>query len=240
MNLIKLDATESTNLFLKDLALAQDLPDFTIVTCKNQTKGRGQMGTVWKAESGKNLTFSVLKIFKKLSATEQFKINVAVSLAIYDFLKQKKILEIAVKWPNDIMAGNQKICGILIENILQGKHIQKSIIGIGLNSNQIQFKNLDHATSMKTSTGVHYDLEELLKQLAVLLEYRLAEMEDVNFHEEYERVLFRHQVQSNFIEGNGNEFVGSIDGVEPSGQLRIKTMEGTFQKYGFKEIKMVY
>ena len=97
MNLIKLDATDSTNLFLKDLSMVQQLPDFTVVSTYQQSKGRGQMRNSWQSEPGKNLTFSLLKFFEGLWPSEQFKINIAVSLAMFDVLDQMNIPEIKVK-----------------------------------------------------------------------------------------------------------------------------------------------
>ncbi|MEM9868732.1 MAG: biotin--[acetyl-CoA-carboxylase] ligase, partial [Bacteroidota bacterium] len=70
--IIKLDATDSTNLYLKDLMLSSTPKDYTVVVTRKQLKGRGQMGTLWESEPGKNLTFSVLKYFDALESNNQF------------------------------------------------------------------------------------------------------------------------------------------------------------------------
>ena len=129
MQIIKLDATDSTNTYLKKLMHSKKLEDFTIVAANQQLNGRGQMGTKWESEPGKNLTFSVLKNFKNYQIQEQFLLNIITSLAVYNTLKNLFIPDLRVKWPNDIMSGNFKICGILIENNLKNNGIQSSIIG---------------------------------------------------------------------------------------------------------------
>ena len=136
MKIIKLDAIDSTNTYLRQLSSEEKLDDFTVVTAASQTAGKGQMGTKWASEKGKNLTFSVFKKVSCLENDEQFYISMATSLAIYNALKGFQIPKLAIKWPNDILSENQKICGILIENVIQNSKMTAAIIGIGLNVNQ--------------------------------------------------------------------------------------------------------
>ena len=145
MKIIKLDATESTNHYLKDLLAKNTLGDFTVVTCDYQKKGRGQRGNVWTSERGKNLTVSVLKHFSGFDMTRISYLNLAVSLAILRALEELAVPELKVKWPNDIMSGNKKICGILVETVLKGGQIKFGVLGFGLNVNQIKFENLPQA-----------------------------------------------------------------------------------------------
>ena len=139
MSIIKLSATDSTNSYLKELSLEQTLDDFTVVSTELQLKGRGQMGSKWVSDKGKNLTISILKKLENFDVQNQFNLNCIVSLAIYDVLLEIKAPNLYVKWPNDILSVDKKICGILIENILKGRFIQAAIIGIGLNVNQTNF-----------------------------------------------------------------------------------------------------
>jgi len=99
MQIIKLDATDSTNQYLKDLMLTDVPVDFTVVVAKEQRKGRGQMGTVWQSENGKNLTFSVLKKIKNLDVNNQYELNICVSLAIIESLKAISVPNLSIKWP---------------------------------------------------------------------------------------------------------------------------------------------
>ncbi len=118
MNIIKLDAIDSTNEYLKQLISNNLLPNFTVVTANFQSKGKGQMGSSWSSEAGKNLTMSIL-VFDILSdSQDMFYLNMAVALSVQEVLKNFNVPNVAIKWPNDIMSGKQKLGGILIENLL--------------------------------------------------------------------------------------------------------------------------
>ncbi|TFG78733.1 MAG: biotin--[acetyl-CoA-carboxylase] ligase, partial [Flavobacteriales bacterium] len=149
MRIVKLNAIDSTNCYLKGLMQTEALEDFTVVVANQQNSGRGQMGSKWTSEPGKNLIMSVLKIFNDLPAEQQFSLNVCVSLAVFDTLKSLEIPKLSIKWPNDILSGNLKIGGILIENSLLGTQIRSAIIGLGLNVNQTDFVDLPNASSLK-------------------------------------------------------------------------------------------
>ena len=94
--ILKLDATDSTNLYLRDLLRSENPLDYTVVVAEKQLKGRGQMGAVWQSKGGKNLTFSVLKIFYALSVQHQFVLNIAVSLAVIDALNEFSVPNVKV------------------------------------------------------------------------------------------------------------------------------------------------
>ena len=244
MEIIKLDATASTNTYLKHLVKEKACEDYTIVVCEHQTQGRGQKGNSWYSERGKNLTVSILKKFEGLDVGDSFSLNCAVSLAILDVLNMLSIPDVQVKWPNDIMAGNKKLCGILIENNLVGAEVKYSIIGFGLNVNQENFGNYKHATSLKLSTGNHYNLEEILGKILNRLEEYFEsffpnKLKDLRTR--YHLQLFRRNKWFEYIDQvNQITFIGKIIGTTPSGQLEIETKEGVLRTYNFKEIEMVY
>ena len=166
MQIIKLNATQSTNSYLKSVEAKSALEDFTVVIAKNQTLGRGQQQTVWESEGGKNLTFSVLKNKIQVPSTEAFLLSICVSVGIVNALEQLGIPDLKVKWPNDILSGNFKIGGILIENMILGSKIRASVIGIGLNVNQDIFKSAPHAASLKNVTGHAFDLDEVFYDIS--------------------------------------------------------------------------
>ena len=170
MRIIKLNAIDSTNLFLRSLCLDTHVEDFTVVVAKHQTKGRGQMGTVWSSQDAKNLTFSVFKRFDNLKLDQQFVISMVSSLAVINTLKKLNLPKLSVKWPNDILSANKKICGILIENVIKQNNVAATVVGIGLNVNQVNFSNLPQASSLLNVTGIPYDLDELLQSILKELE----------------------------------------------------------------------
>ena len=131
MHIVKVDAIESTNTFLKEMCQQNTLENFTVVITNEQTKGRGQMYAKWQSEKGKNLTFSMLIRFDDLKIDQQFYISKIISLSIYEVLSDLLPTKISVKWPNDILSAHKKICGVLIENSVKMTKICNSIIGIG-------------------------------------------------------------------------------------------------------------
>ena len=171
MQIIKLNATDSTNTYLKDLLAETRLADYSVVIAKNQTQGKGQRGEKWLSEKGKNLTVSILKLKPKVALERQFLLNTIVSLSLIKTLEGYNVPNLAVKWPNDILSGHHKIAGILIENIIKSQHIESSVIGVGLNVNQKSFNGLPKVTSLKTILGRSLNLEELLSNLLQNIKY---------------------------------------------------------------------
>ena len=159
MSIIKLDATDSTNDYLKQLVRVDVVENFTMVTAFEQSKGRGQMNSLWSAEPGKNLTMSLFVNEFVFENHTIFDFNVTVALAVLEVLKQLEIPHVSLKWPNDIMADGKKVGGILIENTIKPNGSFSSIIGIGLNVNQTNFSHLPQATSLHSLTGSTVDVE---------------------------------------------------------------------------------
>ena len=243
MHILKLNATDSTNQYLKELMLSKVTDDFTVVWAREQLKGKGQMGAKWMSEPGKNLTFSVLKKFDNLNINNQFLLNISISLAILDVLKRLSVPDLSVKWPNDILSGASKICGILIENILLGDQIQASIVGIGLNVNQLMFNNLTNVSSLKLLLGQTLNLEELLEGILKGLKSKfllLDEQKNDLLWNEYEKNLFRKDKPSTFMDKSGALFMGFIRKVSPQGKLVVELEDAVFKEFNLKEIRLMY
>ena len=243
MKLIKLDAIDSTNDFLKALSGKQLLENFTVVSAENQTNGKGQMGSKWNSEIGKNLTFSILikKILKKNS--EIFDLNVAIALSILSSLETDKIPNLTIKWPNDIMSDNKKIAGILIENTIKSNGEIISIVGIGLNVNQINFENLPKATSLAVVMGFEFDKEMLLLNIDAAIKTNIAVLENNLASElwlEYNQKLFKKGVPMPFSNSKEEKFMGIIQNVNSLGQLSVLLENDAIETFGIKEIQMLY
>ncbi|MBL7560069.1 biotin--[acetyl-CoA-carboxylase] ligase [Olleya sp. YSTF-M6] len=241
MRIIKLNATESTNRFMRNLSLESSVQDFTTVVTSTQSKGRGQMGSAWQSESFKNLTFSVYKGFKQFEFEDQFKISMAVSLAIIKALETLQIPKLSIKWPNDILSANKKICGILIENVIKQSHIVSSIVGVGLNVNQLKFEDLPQAGSLKLITGLNYDLDEILHLILKHLEIQLKLLENDTsaLKNNYESYLFRKEKPSTFKSDEGL-FSGIIKGVSNEGLLKVMVEDQELKTFDLKTIKLLY
>lgn len=243
MEIIKLNATNSTNTYLKNLLKEKQVKDLSCIWALSQTQGRGQQGAKWISEPGKNLTFSVLKKFKNLSSEYHFLLNMEVSLAIFRALKKLYIPDLAVKWANDILSSKKKICGILIENTLHKEQISSSIIGIGLNVNQVFFNDLPNVSSLQKIMGHPFDLEEVLLLICQELEVSLKSLSPTRFEtmlDEYHTYLFRKDKPSTFEYPNGERFMGYIRGVSHNGQLQVEQEDALMSSFSLKEIKLLY
>lgn len=242
MHIIKLSAINSTNDYLKELIAKQVVTNFTVVMSKSQTNGKGQMGSVWISESGKNLTFSVLIRDLIVDIKQLYTLNIVVSLAIISVLEKYKIPSVKIKWPNDIMSGNHKIGGILIENSFKSDGEVFSIVGIGLNINQIMFKNVPNASSLKLKTGVDYDLDELLLELCQSIkQFVLIITTQTDFiWNLYHQKLFKIGIPMAFENKKGEKFMGIIQDVSSEGLLNVLLEDDSIVAFGIKEIKMLY
>jgi len=242
MNIIKLDAIDSTNNYLKKIILNEGINDYTVVTAKFQTQGKGQLGTEWESEHSKNLICSVYKKEINIKVQDQFVVSALVSLALIKTLRKVNLSNMHIKWPNDIMSDNKKICGILIENIVKENYIKDTVIGIGLNVNQTIFNNLPNAASIKNLIGTTCSIDEILKDLVKNLKYYFNELDKSSINsifEKYEDALFRINKPSTFKNLKGEVFSGYIKGVSRLGKLNVMLEDNLVESYDLKEISML-
>lgn len=242
MYIIKLDAIGSTNSFLKELVTNTAVENYTVVTAETQTKGRGQMGTVWESETGKNLIFSVFVEFSEWEIKDVVSLNYIVALVVFNVLKDLGLPRMSIKWPNDILSDNKKICGILIENSVNSEFLKSSIIGIGLNVNQEKFPDdLSLANSIKLILGVDFDKSVILYNIVSRLkeEIDLYSRGVMNVKENYLSALYKYLQPSMFENTDGEVFMGKIVGVNSIGDLEIEIEDESIHSFGLKEVKML-
>lgn len=242
MPIIKLDAIDSTNEYLKQLSKESDLDNYTIVLAKEQTQGKGQMGSKWLSEKDKNLTMSILLKDVLLNNTELFTLNIVVSLAVINVLKDINIPNVSIKWPNDIMSDSKKLAGILIENSLKLDRKVIAVVGIGLNLNQTNFEYLPQATSLKCITGEVYDIESIAIQIRNALKNNLELIGHGSslLWDAYHKYLYKLNYPSAFEDIQGNRFMGIIQKVNVNGKLEVLLEDEKVKDYEVKEIKMLY
>jgi len=222
-----------------DLASKSPLPEGTVVITSNQYAGRGQRGNTWQAAAGMNLTFTMLLRPTFLLVKNQFSLTMVASLGVLDYLETKGLADVKIKWPNDILVGKKKICGMLIENSIQGDTINQSIVGIGLNINQLEFP-VATATSLALVSQTNFDLNEQWNLLLEKLEKRYLQLragKQKEIKDEYlENLLgINHQQKFN---SNGAEFEGTIKAVNDLGEL-VLDVKGTERVFAMKEISFV-
>jgi BirA family biotin operon repressor/biotin-[acetyl-CoA-carboxylase] ligase len=222
---IHLETVDSTNTYLRELLTKSSPIEGTVVWADAQTAGRGQVGSRWEAAIKENLTASFLFLPKWLAARERFALSQSVALAIYDCLLAEGVAEgdLRIKWPNDIYVGGQKIAGVLIENELREAFLEQSIVGIGINVNQVEFgQQLYKATSIKKVLKKSSDITQLLGRLSAFLEYRYLQLKKsvVSIRENYMSRLYQYQIPALYqIRATSLVVLGTIEGVSEDGRL---------------------
>ena len=244
MNIIKLDATESTNSFLKELSVNSDLPNYTVVVTDKQTSGRGQMNTKWISEPNKNLLCSVYITFSDFPISKQVYLNFAIAIAIHEALSSFGLPNLDIKWPNDILSGKKKVCGILIENILKGNKIDATIVGIGINVNQDSFSDkIPNAASIKNITGESAAIDDVLFKVVKKIEEKVLLLSTKQYwvlKNEYHNVLHKKNIPSMFKDDKDVVFMGKILEVDTSnGKLLIELADETIRSFHLKEVTFV-
>ena len=229
--IVHIDETDSTNRWLKDHGEGT-----MVVATDYQTAGKGCGSNAWESERGKNLTFSMLIHPDGIAAREQFHITEVVSVALCRTLQPYIYNKVEIKWPNDIYVGDRKLCGILIENRLQGNVIVDCIIGIGLNVNQRVFlSDAPNPVSMYQLTGQETDREALL---ADFLQTFDQEWQNKTNGSEYRELLYR-KGKDGLYEAKTGRFVAKLTDVLPDGRLLLVDEEGKEHTYAFKEVSFI-
>ena len=211
-----------------------------IVWADEQSAGRGQRGHKWESRKGENITFSVVLEPKFLPAIKQFLISEVVALAMVDALRYYGI-GAKIKWTNDIYVGDKKLAGILIEHKLSGSNLSRTVVGIGLNVNQMEFSSeLPNPVSMRQLTRLELDCAEVLSRVAEALMARyeiLRQGEEERLQTDYQELLYRRDALHWYFLPDGSRFRGTIRGVEPTGALRIENEKGVERTFLFKEVE---
>ena len=241
-DIIHIGETDSTNHWLREHG---DAERNLAVWADYQSAGRGCGSNKWESERGKNLLFSLLVHPHELKATDQFRISMAISVAIVKALSTylspltthpspltPHHSPLSIKWPNDIYWKDSKLCGILIENRLTGAFVRDSIIGVGLNVNQAQFiSDAPNPISLLQITGCEYDREKLLHDVAGRFTLDVSA-------EEYRALLYRRSGFHPYHDAQG-DFEAELITVEDDGHLLLRDRNGRQRRYAFNEVKLI-
>ena len=243
-NVITLRAVDSTNEYLKgELSKSTPFAEGTVIMAVNQFDGRGQKGASWHSQPGKNLTFSLLLTPTFLSPKHQFRLTIAISLALVQWLEALLSRPVKIKWPNDIYVDGKKIAGILIENSIKGQTWKVAVVGIGINVNQTLFppEIADRTCSIKQFLHTDSNIPELLSDLCCYLEdaYRtLGSGGHITQRAKYHQHLYRLGESHPFLV-DGVRVIGRLHGVTEEGRLLID-FNGHVVDFDIKELEFVF
>ena len=231
------DETDSTNRYLRSTHPSPlTNHQSQVVVADYQTAGCGQGTNSWESERGKNLTFSIRVEDMGIKANRQFLLSMMVSVALTKTLSRYLPVPAAIKWPNDIYVGDRKICGILIEHTLQGDRIKSSIIGIGLNVNQMLFvSDAPNPVSMAMVCGRQFDREQVLQDLLADIGQMLEERDESQIRTAYLQQLYRCEGIFPYADAQGS-FQARLMTVEDDGRLVLQDTAGLVRRYAFKEV----
>jgi len=210
-----------------------------VVTTDYQTRGNGQREKYWESSMGDNLLISIV-IEPNISIKNQFLLSKCVALALYDLLTLYTD-DVSIKWPNDILVAKQKIAGILIQNILKGKEITHSVIGVGVNVNQTEFKTYSpKATSLNLLLNKIFNISKLQEELLKCLAERIKQLRSgADQEKEYLSALFLNNKVAAF-ESEAQKFMGIIQGVSQSGKLQIQLEDDNVTEFDNQEVKFLF
>lgn len=234
---VLLEETDSTLLCARDYD-SRSRREFTLVAADYQTAGRGQRGTHWEAAPGRNLLFSIVAHPTAVPAAAQFRLSEACALAVAEAV-DPLAGGVTVKWPNDIYAGDRKLCGMLIEHDLTGAAIATTVAGIGLNVNQTAFmSDAPNPVSLRQLCGHDVDRAELLADIVRRFCHhydRLCQGQGATLDADYAARLYRRSGLHDWRDAGG-AFRAAIEGVGADGTLHLRDEAGRRRGYRFKEV----
>jgi BirA family biotin operon repressor/biotin-[acetyl-CoA-carboxylase] ligase len=236
---IHLTSVDSTNKYAAGILQKDNATEGTVILADVQTHGKGQGENIWLSDEGLNLLCSIILKPDFLPAYKQFYLSMCIATGICDCLADLGIRS-KVKWPNDILINGKKVAGILIENTILSQNLYTSIIGIGLNVNQVSFPfGIPNPASLLGETGKPHEVGQLLERLLPFLEKRLNQLYSEDFvaiKSQYLNRLWLLNTHASFTDRNG-VFEGRIVDIAESGELVILTSSGETRLYGFKEVE---
>lgn len=228
--IIRLPIVDSTNNYAATVLSVPNWTDGTVIVADHQTGGRGRHFRPWDSAPGKNLTCSYLFKPHFLSPRYTFMLNMVASLAVYDLLSHRFTTDgLSIKWPNDLLYGERKICGILAESHVRGQRVHAAIIGLGVNINQEVFSH-PRAVSLRSLSGHEYDLNELLSALSSFLEARYLMLRNNadSLAKEYNQRLFGAESDRQLIL-RGQPYIGRMHSVRNDGMAVFQTTDGRME-----------
>lgn len=234
--------TDSTNLEVVRKAPNADASKMYVAWADYQQAGRGQKGTSWESERGKNLLFSVMLWPKGIEAKWQFGLSQAMSLAVCHALQQFAP-DFKIKWPNDIYYKEKKVSGTIIETTLRGQMVGRCILGVGINVNQEQFlSKAPNPMSLCRILGHEVDVKSVLDDVLERFAENCHAIEEgnlSNISQQYKNLLMWKDGMHLYRDEKG-EFSAQLIDIEPNGELVLKDAEGQERRYMFKQVRHIF
>lgn len=222
--IIQIHEVDSTNNYAAKLLSEGKLTHGTVILAEHQTAGRGQRGRNWQSIGAKQFTGTYFLKTDFLSVDHLCYLNMSIALAVREMIQSFTRKEVAIKWPNDIFIGSQKIAGILIETNWKNGRVEGAIVGIGVNISPVQ--SVGYATSLEELSGKSPEVFTVLDALSRSLNtfYHYVQQADFDYLKRtYESFLWKKDEEIVLEERqNPVPFTGIIRGVDQIGNLLVE------------------
>lgn len=223
----------STNSYAMQQAEA-GAPDGSVYFADEQTGGRGRGAHAWESPPGSGLYVSIL-LRPRIAPADVLWLSLAAGMAVQAAIRNVTSLEADLRWPNDLLFGRKKFCGILTELNAEVTRVRHAVVGIGINMHQPRFPDelREIATSLAMETGRNWPRQELLPALLQSLDYEVAAVIEAAEPQQFARLMrSRLEANSSWVRGKrvrvdeGDGFTGITEGLDGRGFLLVRTADG--------------
>lgn len=229
IQIFRYDSLSSTNTEAAGQA-RRGAAEGTVIVAREQTQGRGRHGRQWASPVGAGLYLSII-LRPRFEIARFPLLTMLAALSVREALKRTAQLETDIKWSNDVLARERKLCGILAETVETGQ-FTSVVLGIGINLHRESLPPdvMKRATSIETETGIAPDGEHLLRELLTVIRRRYSALHEA---EGAVRLLDDYAKSSSYVEGKSvrvetgaERLIGVTRGLEPDGALRVELPDG--------------
>lgn len=214
---------ESTNDLIKECAKTFGLDTPLMLYTFHQKSGRGQRGTHWFSQPGKNLAMTIGLDEAHLKSINPVAMNKCITLAVRKALENMINEEVLVKWPNDLLCNGIKVCGMLMESVVGSNGVKTMYTGIGINVNQTLFPTDFQAGSLKTFGKKEYEIVEVLKEVISNIALYINDINVKKISDEFNTCLWKYNEKVVLVLADGTEVSGQLIGVDAEGKIELQT-----------------
>jgi BirA family biotin operon repressor/biotin-[acetyl-CoA-carboxylase] ligase len=240
-NIIRFDTLDSTSNFVANSLMSGSYTDGDVILAQYQTNGRGQRDSKWQSLPFENLTISFAIPCDFLPLHEQFLLGKAILVGIHNYLLATLKIDVAIKWPNDVLVNDRKIAGMLIETKLVNQK-RYAIVGLGLNINQMEFGPDLNATSLALELQHKVATANVANNVVLNVDKQLEALSKGNYdivRMAYWKRLYGNNSWLSFKTAS-RTFTGKITDVDDSGLLLVRSKQGHARSYRAKEVQIIY
>jgi BirA family transcriptional regulator, biotin operon repressor / biotin---[acetyl-CoA-carboxylase] ligase len=213
-------------------AAAEGAPEGSVFLAEEQLAGRGRGANLWQSARSVGIYCSVV-LRPTLPPSQVLVLSLAAWLAVRSAIEQVDArVAVDLKWPNDVLIGGKKVCGILTEMNAEATSVRYIVVGVGINVNQASFPKDLPATSLRLATGTEWSRVDVVAALLKSLDREYREL--LEGPSAREAILRRFVENSSWVRGkavriedHGSNFEGTTEGLDQRGFLRLRTANGT-------------